>query len=52
MTLSRDGTLLYVVNPDLGEIDELSTAEDSLQRRISLLRPGFPIEAPTPTQSY
>ena len=41
MLLSGDGSRLYVANPDLDEVDEISTTTDTLARRISVKRPGY-----------
>jgi len=40
-TLTRDGRLLYVVNPDLDEVEVVDTASDTLRSRISVARPGY-----------
>lgn len=39
--LSGDGSRLYVVNPDLDQIDVIDTASDTLSRRIDVRRPGY-----------
>lgn len=39
--LSRDGSRLYVVNPDLDQIDVINTASDTLARVIDVRRPGY-----------
>jgi YVTN family beta-propeller protein len=41
MVLSPNRRSLFVVNPDLDEVDEIDTVQDALKRRISLLRPGY-----------
>jgi len=41
MVLSPNGRYLYVVNPDLDEVEEINTADDILERRLSLQRPGY-----------
>lgn len=48
MLLSRDGSRLYVANPDLDEIDEIATATDTLTRRISVKRPGYAYRGASP----
>jgi YVTN family beta-propeller protein len=48
MLLSRDGSRLYVANPDLDEIDEITTATDTLTRRISVKRPGYVYRGASP----
>jgi DNA-binding beta-propeller fold protein YncE len=42
MLMSASALRLYVVNPDLDEIDEIDTVTDTLTRRISVQRPGHP----------
>jgi YVTN family beta-propeller protein len=39
--LSRDGSRLYVVNPNLDQIDQIDTASDTLTRVIDVRRPGY-----------
>jgi YVTN family beta-propeller protein len=39
--LTRDGRLLYVVNPDLDEVEVIDTTTDTLRSRISVARPGY-----------
>jgi YVTN family beta-propeller protein len=48
MLMSRDGSRLYVANPDLDEIDEIDTASERLTRRISVLRPGYQYHGANP----
>ncbi len=48
MTETRDGRLLYVVNPDLDEIDVVDTASDALRARISVQRPGYRYRGSSP----
>ncbi len=46
--LTRDGRLLYVVNPDLDEIEVVDTATDTLRARISVHRTGYPYRGSMP----
>ncbi|MBS0240141.1 MAG: hypothetical protein JSR89_17135 [Proteobacteria bacterium] len=46
--LSADGKRLFAVNPDLDEVDEINTDGDSLSRRISVQRAGFPYRGANP----
>jgi YVTN family beta-propeller protein len=39
--LSGDGTRLYVVNPNLDEVEQIDAATDTLTRVIDVRRPGY-----------
>ncbi|MBV9646166.1 MAG: hypothetical protein JO043_01740 [Candidatus Eremiobacteraeota bacterium] len=41
MLLSADGARLYVVNPDLDEVEVVNTQNDTVAGKISLIRPGY-----------
>lgn len=41
MLISANGKQLFVVNPDLDEVAEINTSDDTLVRRISVQRPNF-----------
>jgi YVTN family beta-propeller protein len=48
MLLTRDARELYIANPDLDEIEVVDTATDTLRRRISVHRPGYPYRGSSP----
>jgi YVTN family beta-propeller protein len=46
--LTPDGRTLYVVNPDLDEIEVVNTATNALRARIPVHRPGDPYRGASP----
>src|SRR5262245_47400216 len=48
MLLSPDGRSLFVVNPDLDEVEEISTEDDVLLRRMTVRRPGYRYRGASP----
>jgi YVTN family beta-propeller protein len=48
MALSADQSQLYVANGDLDEIEVIDTSLDTVQRRISVARPGYLYKGSSP----
>jgi len=46
--LSRDGSRLYAINPDLDQIDVINTVNDTLFRVIDIRRPGYRYHGASP----